>query len=680
MTARDTVRRLLTHRWPGALFTLRAIGLAATFAAAASCTDATTAPIPARVARVSFRPTYTALAQSARASLPAFSLVVNNVRIRISAPGPVVVLDTTLYVPTGVDSVSLAATVLVTGATQDFVADLALRADSTVVFTGQSTFTLGVGSSQTPPLISVPITFVGPGASARRVVIAGPRDTTVAGATTLRYSATALDSAGRPVTAAEVAWFIAGDSTLATVSSTGQVTTAGRRGGFFVGARTLGGLRDSVHVVAATTATSVVLLSGSGQTAMTGTQLPTAFSVRVTDASGTALPGVPVTFQAQTAGGVFTGGASSIVIATDNAGVASSTVVLGSTPGTYRYDATIAGGTSASITATAVPGTVTQVALRTAPGGAVSGITLATQPVVELRDQFGALTDRGGPVTVAVTSGSATLGGVTTVPTVNGVATFSGLSLTGAGPVTLTFSVPNSASVSASVTVGAGPAGIGFTARSALLTVGSRGSTTAIATDASGAGIASVALIYASRNPAIATVDSTGGITATGVGQATIVVAVRERPGVTDSMRVVVTQPGGIAIVSSLDRFAYDHDSMVTMSVFVDLSNSTSRVGSATIDVTWAPTGLMFQSYAASSSSGVSPVVNSTNAANGTLRFSFINPSGVTGRVEVLRVTYRVGAAGTPGTLGLSASEVSSTDYVDLLPLTFAATYLYQVR
>jgi hypothetical protein len=661
MTARDTVRRLLTHRWPGALFTLRAIGLAATFAAAASCTDATTAPIPARVARVSFRPTYTALAQSARASLPAFSLVVNNVRIRISAPGPVVVLDTTLYFPTGVDSVSLAATVLVTGATQDFVADLALRADSTVVFTGQSTFTLGVGSSQTPPLISVPITFVGPGASARRVVIAGPRDTTVAGATTLRYSATALDSAGRPVTAAEVAWFIAGDSTLATVSSTGQVTTAGRRGGFFVGARTLGGLRDSVHVVAATTATSVVLLSGSGQTAMTGTQLPTAFSVRVTDASGTALPGVPVTFQAQTAGGVFTGGASSIVIATDNAGVASSTVVLG-------------------ITATAVPGTVTQVALRTAPGGAVSGITLATQPVVELRDQFGALTDRGGPVTVAVTSGSATLGGVTTVPTVNGVATFSGLSLTGAGPVTLTFSVPNSASVSASVTVGAGPAGIGFTARSALLTVGSRGSTTAIATDASGAGIASVALIYASRNPAIATVDSTGGITATGVGQATIVVAVRERPGVTDSMRVVVTQPGGIAIVSSLDRFAYDHDSMVTMSVFVDLSNSTSRVGSATIDVTWAPTGLMFQSYAASSSSGVSPVVNSTNAANGTLRFSFINPSGVTGRVEVLRVTYRVGAAGTPGTLGLSASEVSSTDYVDLLPLTFAATYLYQVR
>lgn len=73
------------------------------------------------------------------------------------------------------------------------------------------------------------------------------------------------------------------------------------------------------------------------------------------------------------------------------------------------------------------------------PSG-LSGIALAVQPVIQLNNIYGA-TDLlyVGSVTVTA-SGAGTLSGTATVAVVAGLATFVGLTLTGAGTTTLTFS------------------------------------------------------------------------------------------------------------------------------------------------------------------------------------------------------------------------------------------------
>lgn len=83
------------------------------------------------------------------------------------------------------------------------------------------------------------------------------------------------------------------------------------------------------------------------------------------------------------------------------------------------------------------------IALTTPPSvAALSGVVLAVQPIVTVKNQLGA-TDLTyiGPVTVAIATGPGTLN-VTTTTAVAGIATFIGLAITGAGTSTLVFSVP----------------------------------------------------------------------------------------------------------------------------------------------------------------------------------------------------------------------------------------------
>lgn len=77
------------------------------------------------------------------------------------------------------------------------------------------------------------------------------------------------------------------------------------------------------------------------------------------------------------------------------------------------------------------------------PGGAESGVALASQPTVEVRSANGSrVVGATSAVTVALSGGGgASLSGTTTVAAVNGVATFSGLTVSGAaGTFTLVFS------------------------------------------------------------------------------------------------------------------------------------------------------------------------------------------------------------------------------------------------
>jgi hypothetical protein len=113
-----------------------------------------------------------------------------------------------------------------------------------------------------------------------------------------------------------------------------------------------------------------------------------------------------------------------------------------------------------TLSVTVTPGTASQLALRTQPGGGPLGSPLAPQPVVEIRDAAGnVVTSSSATVTVAIATGGGSLGGSVTASAAGGVATFTGLIIFGtAGPRTLVFTSPGLGSVvSAEITMTAPP-------------------------------------------------------------------------------------------------------------------------------------------------------------------------------------------------------------------------------
>lgn len=180
-------------------------------------------------------------------------------------------------------------------------------------------------------------------------------------------------------------------------------------------------------------------------------------SVKVTTASGTAVPDVDVVF-AVTAGGGSIGGANAKTNADGIATVFSWT--LGPVAGTNTLTATVSGLTPVTFTATGVAGAAARLALTTAPSAtAVNRVALATQPVVQLQDANSNAAS-GANVTITVTTSVGGVVGTATASTnASGAATFSGLALSGTtGARTLTFSATGMTPITAQVTTTAGSA------------------------------------------------------------------------------------------------------------------------------------------------------------------------------------------------------------------------------
>jgi uncharacterized protein YjdB len=194
--------------------------------------------------------------------------------------------------------------------------------------------------------------------------------------------------------------------------------------------------------VAPGAATAMTAASSLSQSAAAGSLVSAPPSVRVSDASGNPVSGVSVTFTVLSGGGTITP-ASVATVVTNASGIAAlSQWRLGVVAGANSVRATAAGLTGSPITfsGTGTVGTPTQLAIVTQPAGAISGRTLATQPVVEIRDAAGnRVTGATDAVTVSVATGTGTVAGTTTVNAVNGVATFTNVRINGAGAHTLQF-------------------------------------------------------------------------------------------------------------------------------------------------------------------------------------------------------------------------------------------------
>ncbi len=200
---------------------------------------------------------------------------------------------------------------------------------------------------------------------------------------------------------------------------------------------------------------ALAVLQGDQQTGETGTQLADSLVVRVRDGFGNRLSGVDLTWTPQA------GAVSPAQVVSDAAGRAAGAWTLGPTPGAQTATIAVAAypAVSASFSASATPGPAPILAIVTQPSDTVqSGSPFPVQPAVQLEDANGVpLAVAGVTVTVAVSSGSATLGGTTSRQTDGGgLATFTDLSLSGvSGQSTLIFAASGYVSVSSTpVTVG----------------------------------------------------------------------------------------------------------------------------------------------------------------------------------------------------------------------------------
>jgi acetyl esterase/lipase/5-hydroxyisourate hydrolase-like protein (transthyretin family) len=247
----------------------------------------------------------------------------------------------------------------------------------------------------------------------------------------------ASPTAGIQVTAA----LVQGQGTLsgatATTDQNGRATFAGLTITGATGAYRLSfqapGLTPTVSsLVTLSAAASVSMNAQPPATAQSGATFTAQPRVLVSGFGGSPLAGEPVTVSIASGGGTLSG---TTTVPTDASGVAAFTgLALSGIAGVRTLRFTAGGVFVDSDPIVLEAGTVPDsLVIVTQPSSSASnGVPFAQQPVVEVRDGAGNPIP-GATVTVALASGSGTLGGTTSVATnANGRVAFADLSLTGA--------------------------------------------------------------------------------------------------------------------------------------------------------------------------------------------------------------------------------------------------------
>lgn len=404
----------------------------------------------------------------------------------------------------------------------------------------------------------------------------------------------------------------------------------------------------------ASLAAKVEKVAGDNQSAVAGNAVATPPKVKVTDAEGNAVKGVPVTFAVVTGGGSVN---PSTPVNTDAEGFAAATSwTLGTTAGVNTLTATVAGdgvaGNPATFTATGTVGSAGKLAMVQQPSStAKNGVPFAQQPRVQLQDAGGNPVHSAGiGVTAAIASGTGgTLGGqLTAITDGQGIASFSNLSITGtAGSYTLQFTNPTLTGVtSGPIQLGAGAAASiaanSATSQTAFIGTAVAEPPSVIVKDASGNPVAGVAVTF--------TVTSGGGSTSPA------------------SPATVMTDASGIASLTSWTLGLLPVSNSVT-------ATAAGVSGSVTFSATGsplppAPTTTKINSDAPSSTYGQAVTFTATVTSIGG------TPTG--------DVTFKVGAscaAGTVlGTVKPLAGNTASSDPISNLavagsPYTIWACY-----
>lgn len=255
--------------------------------------------------------------------------------------------------------------------------------------------------------------------------------------------------------------------TSASGTATFSALTLTGSAGSYVVTFTAGALNVQAPAIAlsAGSGSKLAVVTQPSSTAPNGAAFAQQPSVRLLDASDNPVLQAGVTITAAIAtGSPALGGTTSAI--TDANGIATFTnLSITGTAGTRTLlfaSGSFLSATSSTINITAGPATNLQVV--TQPSAtAQSGIVLAQQPAVQLRDvSNNPVTQAGVVISASIASGGGTLGGTLTATTdASGTAAFSTLALSGAvpGPYALGFGAPGlTSATSASITLSAGAA------------------------------------------------------------------------------------------------------------------------------------------------------------------------------------------------------------------------------
>jgi hypothetical protein len=350
--------------------------------AVATCSDATTAPVPIAVSSGKIALTAVFSTASAVARLADFGITVDHIRIVVVRAPADTVRDTTLVFTPSQPDVALDLTVALRVANETFTGIVEITSvGNGVVLRGEAKVQARATDQTMPAPQPIVITYAGAGASAARIVVA-PKLVTLIGLAQQQFAASAVDAGGAAVALGPVHWTTS-DPTIATISATGLLQPTGKRGGVTISAVTLANLSDTASATITLPAAAISLVSGSAQSGKAGAALFAPAIVRVTATDGIGVAGVAVAFTAPAGGSV---GANSVL--TDATGTASTSLTLGPVAGAQLFTATAA-GFSVAIPASATAADVATIVAVSGAGQADTVRHALAAPLVALvRDAF----------------------------------------------------------------------------------------------------------------------------------------------------------------------------------------------------------------------------------------------------------------------------------------------------
>ena len=304
-------------------------------------------------------PRFSSQAAAIYRSLAAFAVTLDNVHIVVrgepvgDVPGAVL-KDTLVAFPATADQIAIELELQITGSEQVVVATVDLQSGSTVYFEGTQELVARVGDTVTQAE-PVAMSYVGPGASATSLSIyptISTQPVTIAPLSSTTFTVQALDQLQRVVNGLPVTWRTL-DPTIATVSSEGVVTATSKAGSTTLIATGLNGISAQANFDVQPAA-QLVVQRGDKQSGTVGGPLPISLTVQAIAANGHFVSGATVNFAA--VNGLGTVSQSSVT--TDIGGLASTTLTLGQSIGTYTFTATLANVPTATtrVTATATSG------------------------------------------------------------------------------------------------------------------------------------------------------------------------------------------------------------------------------------------------------------------------------------------------------------------------------------
>jgi hypothetical protein len=488
----------------------------------------------------------------------------------------------------------------------------------------------------------------------------GPDTTALQSGLTTQLTAQAKNQAGANVDADIV--FTSTDSTIGRVDQSGVVT--GHRAGRARIIAAVGTLADTAIVNVTSGAPAVITQqSFIPGTPTVGTE--TQIQVRVVDAAANVVPNATVNFAITAGGGSVTPASAS----TNALGVATTVFKMGTTVGTNTATASVAGASApVTFTTPTVAGASAIITkLSSDPSNIVAGDAFG-ETKVKVTDEFG--NPKGSvSVTFAAKTGGGSMSPGTAITNSSGEAssTFTTGKVVGENTATAAVQGISTPTTFTTTTIPGSPAKVKVSVPIITVAAGASTAVTASVADANNNATTGT-LTFTSRSTGVATVSSSGDITGVAKGQ-TFIVA--EGTLGIDSLLVVVREAEQPVLLADLAAFAIPINTDLVVTVVMDMTGSSEKLGATTVKLEWDPNVVSYRSQAAVAG-GPTPTVNTTQTANGSITFSIANSTGLTGRVQLIKVTLRgVGTAGKSGALRLIASESTAAGtYVDLLPKT----------